>query len=169
MHTLAILATLEAKAGKEEELSAFLNSALPLAAQETQTLSWFAFRIGPQNLGSSTPFRMKTAGTLTSMAKSQRRYSPRRTSCWLRRLRSRNPTSWLRSERCVLRSLPVEPIGLATRMAFSAKLISVRRHRRLRTTANRRGRGEGACSDIAEASWSRCISTSLRCSRTTPY
>ena len=51
MHTLAILATLEAKAGKEEELSAFLKSALPLAAQETQTLSWFAFRIGPSKFG----------------------------------------------------------------------------------------------------------------------
>jgi quinol monooxygenase YgiN len=51
MHTLAILATLDAKPGKEEELSAFLKSALPLAAQETKTLSWFAFRIGPSKFG----------------------------------------------------------------------------------------------------------------------
>ena len=51
MHTLAILATLEAKPGKEDELSAFLKSALPLAAQETKTLSWFAFRIGPSKFG----------------------------------------------------------------------------------------------------------------------
>ena len=51
MHTLAILATLEAKPGKEEELSAFLKSALPLAEQETKTLSWFAFRIGPSKFG----------------------------------------------------------------------------------------------------------------------
>jgi quinol monooxygenase YgiN len=51
MHTLALLVILEAKPGKEEELSAFLKSALPLAAQETQTLSWFAFRIGPSKFG----------------------------------------------------------------------------------------------------------------------
>jgi len=42
---------LEAKPGKEEELSAFLKSALPLAEQETKTLSWFAFRIGPSKFG----------------------------------------------------------------------------------------------------------------------
>jgi len=51
MHTLALLVTLEAKPGKAEELSAFLKSALPLVAQETQTLSWFAFRIGPSKFG----------------------------------------------------------------------------------------------------------------------
>jgi len=51
MHTLALLVTLEAKTGKDEELSAFLKSALPLAAEETQTLSWFAFRIGPSKFG----------------------------------------------------------------------------------------------------------------------
>ena len=42
---------MEAKPGKEEELSAFLKSALPLAEQETKTLSWFAFRIGPSKFG----------------------------------------------------------------------------------------------------------------------
>lgn len=51
MHALALLVALEAKPGKEDELSAFLKSALPLAAQETQTLSWFAFRIGPSKFG----------------------------------------------------------------------------------------------------------------------
>jgi quinol monooxygenase YgiN len=51
MHTLALLVILEAKPGKEEELSDFLKSALPLAAQETQTLSWFAFKVGPSEFG----------------------------------------------------------------------------------------------------------------------
>jgi len=51
MHTLALLVILEAKPGKEQELSAFLKSALPLAAQETQTSSWFAFRIGTSKFG----------------------------------------------------------------------------------------------------------------------
>ena len=37
--------------GKEEEVSAFLKSALPLANKETQTLSWFAFRIGSSKFG----------------------------------------------------------------------------------------------------------------------
>ena len=51
MHKLALLAILEAKPGKEEEVSAFLQSALPLAAQESQTVSWFAFRIGNSRFG----------------------------------------------------------------------------------------------------------------------
>ena len=36
MHTLAILATLEAKPGKEEALSAFLKLALPLGCARDQ-------------------------------------------------------------------------------------------------------------------------------------
>lgn len=51
MHTLALLAILEAKPGKEDEVSAFLKSALPLANKEIQTLSWFAFRIGSSKFG----------------------------------------------------------------------------------------------------------------------
>ena len=51
MHKLALLAILEAKPGKEGEVSAFLQSALPLAAQENQTVSWFAFRIGNSRFG----------------------------------------------------------------------------------------------------------------------
>lgn len=51
MHKLALLVILEAKPGKEEEVSAFLKSALPLAAQESETMSWFAFRIGASQFG----------------------------------------------------------------------------------------------------------------------
>ena len=51
MHRVALLALLEAKAGKEEELAAFLKSALPLAVQEPATVSWFAFRIDASRFG----------------------------------------------------------------------------------------------------------------------
>jgi quinol monooxygenase YgiN len=51
MHNVALLAILEAKAGKQEELAAFLKSALPLAVQEPATLSWFSFRIDSSRFG----------------------------------------------------------------------------------------------------------------------
>src|ERR1700745_3577998 len=51
IHKLALLAILDAKSGKEEELSAFLKSALPLATQESGTIGWFAFRIGASRFG----------------------------------------------------------------------------------------------------------------------
>jgi quinol monooxygenase YgiN len=51
MAKLALLARLEAKPGKEQEVAEFLKSALPLAQQETGTLSWFALKIGPATFG----------------------------------------------------------------------------------------------------------------------
>ena len=51
MVKLALLARLEAKPGKEEELAEFLSSALPLAQSEPGTISWFAFRIGSSTFG----------------------------------------------------------------------------------------------------------------------
>src|SRR5271167_4195270 len=51
MVKLALLVRLEAKPGKEEELAAFLSSALPLAQAELGTISWFAFRIGSSTFG----------------------------------------------------------------------------------------------------------------------
>ncbi len=51
MNTYAALARLEAKPGKEEELEAFLKSALPLAEAEPGTTTWFAWRIGPSTFG----------------------------------------------------------------------------------------------------------------------
>lgn len=47
MDKLAILAILQAKPGKENEVEAFLSSARGLALQEAETLSWFAVRLGP--------------------------------------------------------------------------------------------------------------------------
>jgi len=41
-----LLAILEAKAGKGEELAAFLQHARELAAAEEGTITWYAFRLG---------------------------------------------------------------------------------------------------------------------------
>jgi quinol monooxygenase YgiN len=43
--TVGLLVTLEAKPGKEGELAAFLEGALPLVEQELQTTAWFAVRV----------------------------------------------------------------------------------------------------------------------------
>ena len=51
MSKLAILARLEAKPGKEQELAEFLKSALPLAEAEPGTSSWFAWQIGESTFG----------------------------------------------------------------------------------------------------------------------
>ncbi|HET9623748.1 MAG TPA: antibiotic biosynthesis monooxygenase [Kofleriaceae bacterium] len=48
---VGILATLKAKPGKEEELGAFIKSALPLAEGEPQTVTWYAWRMGPSTFG----------------------------------------------------------------------------------------------------------------------
>jgi quinol monooxygenase YgiN len=51
MDRFAILATLEARPGKEREVEAFLTSAQALVAQEVGTTTWFAFRAGPATFG----------------------------------------------------------------------------------------------------------------------
>ena len=45
MERLALLATLHARPGKEQEVEAFLKSALPLAEQEPATRRWYAFNL----------------------------------------------------------------------------------------------------------------------------
>jgi quinol monooxygenase YgiN len=51
MVTVGVLARLEAKPGKEEEVAGFLAGALPLAQQEAATTAWFAIRLGPSTFG----------------------------------------------------------------------------------------------------------------------
>jgi quinol monooxygenase YgiN len=51
MSRCALLARLEAKPGKEEQLEQFLKSALPLAEAEPGTRTWFALRFGPSSFG----------------------------------------------------------------------------------------------------------------------
>lgn len=51
MVKLALLARLEAKPGKEQEVADFIKSALPLAEQEPATVSWYALQLGPATFG----------------------------------------------------------------------------------------------------------------------
>ena len=51
MVKLGLLAKLEAKPGKEDEVAAFLESGLALALQEEKTTVWFALRLGPTTFG----------------------------------------------------------------------------------------------------------------------
>jgi quinol monooxygenase YgiN len=46
MVTTGLIVRLEAKAGKENELAAFLRDALPLVQDEPETVAWFALRTG---------------------------------------------------------------------------------------------------------------------------
>jgi len=48
---VAIFARLVAKPGKEEEVAAFLASALPLAEAEPRTTVWFAIRLSKSDFG----------------------------------------------------------------------------------------------------------------------
>lgn len=57
MNRFGILATLEARSGKEDEVEAFLKSAVPLVEAETGTTTWFAFKLGPSIFGIFDTFR----------------------------------------------------------------------------------------------------------------
>ncbi len=51
MTKFALLATLEAKPGKENDVAEFLRGALPLVQQETGTVSWYALQLGTSKFG----------------------------------------------------------------------------------------------------------------------
>jgi quinol monooxygenase YgiN len=51
MDHFGILAILEAKPGKEQEVAEFLETAQPLVMQEVGTSTWFAFQTGPTSFG----------------------------------------------------------------------------------------------------------------------
>lgn len=61
MVKFSLLVRLEAKPGKEQELSDFLKSALPLAQQETGTVSWYALQIGASAFGIFDTFETEVA------------------------------------------------------------------------------------------------------------
>ncbi|MFZ1931490.1 MAG: antibiotic biosynthesis monooxygenase [Candidatus Sulfotelmatobacter sp.] len=48
---LALLARVEAKAGKEAEVESFLRGALSLVQEEPATVEWFAIKMGPSTFG----------------------------------------------------------------------------------------------------------------------
>ena len=78
MVTKGLIVRLEAKAGKEAELAAFLESALPLVQEEPATIAWFAFRIDtstfaivdvfPDETGRQTHLEGAVAAALLSRA-----------------------------------------------------------------------------------------------------
>jgi quinol monooxygenase YgiN len=47
MVNVALLVRLEAKAGKEWDVEAFLRGGLPIVEDEPATIVWFALRLGP--------------------------------------------------------------------------------------------------------------------------
>ncbi len=49
--TVAILARVEAKPGKEDEVARFLRESLSVVQQEPATTAWFAIRFGPSSFG----------------------------------------------------------------------------------------------------------------------
>jgi quinol monooxygenase YgiN len=51
MEKFALLASLHAKPGKEQEVEEFLKAALPIAEQEPGTVNWYAFKTGPDTFG----------------------------------------------------------------------------------------------------------------------
>ena len=51
MEKVALFALLNAKPGKEHEVEKFLKSAQPLAANEPETISWYALKVGPSQFG----------------------------------------------------------------------------------------------------------------------
>jgi quinol monooxygenase YgiN len=63
MEKFAILARVEAKAGKEEEVLAFLKSAMPLAVGEPETVRWYALKLGPSTFGIFDTFETEQGRT----------------------------------------------------------------------------------------------------------
>jgi hypothetical protein len=61
--TLGILALLEAKAGKGDELAAFLKAGRDLAVAEQGTVTWYAFKISDTSYGIFDTFATDDART----------------------------------------------------------------------------------------------------------
>ncbi len=51
MEKFALLARVEAKPGKENDVLEFLKSALPIAQDEPDTVRWYALKLGPSTFG----------------------------------------------------------------------------------------------------------------------
>jgi len=61
--TLGILALLEARAGKGEQLAAFLKAGRELAVAEQGTVTWYAFKISDTSYGIFDTFATDDART----------------------------------------------------------------------------------------------------------
>ena len=60
MEKLALLVRLEARPGKENELEAFIKSALALAQNEPGTIRWYALQLSPSTFGIFDTFAAET-------------------------------------------------------------------------------------------------------------
>ena len=60
MASLGLYVSLEAKPGKEAQLSDFLMGALPLVEAERDTVAWFALQMGPSAFGIFDVFNDET-------------------------------------------------------------------------------------------------------------
>ena len=58
---LGILARLEAKPGKEDDLAAFLRSGREIAEREEGTVTWYAFKIDDSSFGIFDTFETEEA------------------------------------------------------------------------------------------------------------
>ena len=63
MEKFALLARVEAKPGKEQEVAAFLKSALPLVQAEADTVRWYGLQIGPSTFGIFDTFETEDGRT----------------------------------------------------------------------------------------------------------
>ena len=63
MEKFALLARVEARPGKEDQVLEFLKSALPLAEAEPGTVRWYALQIGPSTFGIFDTFETDEART----------------------------------------------------------------------------------------------------------
>jgi quinol monooxygenase YgiN len=63
MNEIGLLVTLQARPGKEAEVEGFLKSALPLVEAETDTTTWFAFKVGPATFGIFDTFKDEAGRT----------------------------------------------------------------------------------------------------------
>lgn len=61
MEKFAILARVEARPGKENEVLEFLRSSLPLAVAEQGTVNWYALQLGPSTFGIFDTFESEEA------------------------------------------------------------------------------------------------------------
>ena len=59
--TLGILALLEAKPGKSDDLAEFLRSGREIAAREERTVTWYAFKVGEATYGIFDTFESEEA------------------------------------------------------------------------------------------------------------
>lgn len=51
MEKIALFVRMEARPGKEKEVSEFIQSALALAQAEPMTIRWYALQLGPSTFG----------------------------------------------------------------------------------------------------------------------